>query len=215
MRDDVDTVSKNNKRTGIMRFDTVKKALQQKGYEVICFECASDAADHLNRVIDEKTVGFGDSMTLTKMQLYRILSTHNQVYDPQHGLDFIETAKRALTAQVFLTSANALSETGEIVNLDGTGNRTAGSLFGHETVYFVIGSNKIAPTLEDAVWRTRNIAAPQNARRFHLNTPCAKQGDRCYDCASPERICNGMVIHLRKMNDTDMKVLLIDEPLGL
>ncbi len=101
-----------------------------------------------------------------------------------------------------------------MVNLDGSGNRIAGTLFGHQKVYFVIGSNKIVPTLELAIERTRNTAAPQNAKRLQLKTPCAMEGTRCYDCSSPERICNAMVIYFQKMNDLDMEIILVQENLG-
>jgi len=101
-----------------------------------------------------------------------------------------------------------------LVNIDGTGNRVAGALFGHEKVYFVAGINKVVPTLEDAIWRARNIAAPKNAMRLGLRTPCAKKGDRCYDCSSPDRICNGMMIHFKKMNDIDMEIVIINKQIG-
>lgn len=111
--------------------------------------------------IDNKVVGFGDSMTLAAMDMYNRLSSHNIVHDPATAKDndeFIEIAKRTLTTDVFLVSANAVTETGEMVNIDGTGNRVAGSIFGHDKVYFVIGTNKICPTLDDAIYRARNIA---------------------------------------------------------
>ena len=120
-----------------------------------------------------------------------------------------------MTTDVFLTSVNAASESGELVNIDGSGNRTAGTLFGHKKVYFVLGENKIVPTLEDAIWRAKNIAAPKNAERLKLKTPCAQKGDKCYDCNSSDRICNGLVIHYKKMDDCEMEVVIIKEPLGL
>lgn len=201
-----------------MNIENVKEQLKKKGYAVSCFENFQDAADYLNAKINEKTVGFGDSGTLFNMNLFEKLSTHNEVYDPQHcenGLDFLATAKKCLTTDIFLSSINALTETGEIVNIDGTGNRIAGTLFGHEKVYFVTGINKLVPTLDDAIWRARNIAAPQNAKRLQIRTPCAKKGDHCYNCASPDRICNGMMIYLRKMADIEMEIVLINEPLGI
>lgn len=85
-------------------------------------------------------------------------------------------------------------ETGEMVNIDGMGNRVAGSVFGHEKVYFAVSVNKLEPTLTEAVYRARNTAGPKNARRYKLNTPCAVKGDRCYDCKSSDRICNTMNI---------------------
>lgn len=151
------------------------------------------------------------------MELYHILSSHNEVTDPQQYVeadDFLTIARKCLTSDVYVSSVNALSETGEMVNIDATGNRIAGSLFGHEKVYFVVGVNKVVPTLEDAIWRARNIAAPRNAKRLHRRTPCAVRGDRCYDCASPDRICNGMVVYFRKTDDVEMVVVLVGTELG-
>lgn len=201
-----------------MNIERVIEMLKLKGYGVSYFDKSEDAAKYLNHSIDNKSVGFGDSATLLSMKLYESLSTHNDVIDPQHctvGIDFIETAKKCLTTEIFITSLNALAETGEIVNIDGTGNRIAGSLFGHEKVFFVTGINKLVQTLEEAIWRARNVAAPQNAKRLQLRTPCAKQGERCFDCSSPDRICNGMLIHFKKMDDMEMEVVLINEELGL
>ena len=146
-----------------MELHKVAEALRGKGYEVSCFDTAGEAASYLDRKVDGKTVGFGDSVTLGTLKLYELLSVHNQVIDPKHcapGMDFWSTAKQCLTTELFFTSVNALAETGEMVNIDGTGNRIAGSLFGHEKVYFVVGANKVVPTLDEAVWRARNIAAP-------------------------------------------------------
>ena len=137
--------------------------------------------------------------------------------DPKQSVDnddFLRIAKDCLTTEVFITSVNGLTADGVIINMDGTGNRVAGSLFGHRKVYYVIGRNKIAPDLEQAIWRVRNVAAPQNAKRLQLRTPCALRGDKCYNCASSDRICNGLLIQMKKMNDMDMEVLLIDEDLG-
>ena len=193
-------------------------ALKRLGYETSYFEAADEAAAYLDGKIDNKTVGFGDSETLQVLKLYELLSMHNQVTDPMHcqeGSDFWKTARLCLGTEVFLTSVNAIAETGEMVNIDGTGNRVAGSLFGHEKVYFVAGINKIEPTLEKAIWRARNIAAPMNAKRHGYNTPCAVNGDRCYDCSSPDRICCGEIIYRYKMRFIDMEVVLIGESLGL
>lgn len=200
-----------------MELQKTVQSLLSKGYAVSCFETAETAAEYLDRKVDGKTVGFGDSVTLDSMKLYDLLSAHNQVIDPKHcapGMDFWSTAKQCLTTDVFFTSVNALSETGEMVNIDGTGNRIAGSLFGHEKVYFVVGANKVVPTLDEAVWRARNIAAPKNAARHGFQTPCAVKQDRCYDCKSPDRICCGQMIYYQKMRFIEMEVVLIQEPLG-
>ena len=117
-------------------------------------------------------------------------------------------------AQVYITSVNGLAETGELINIDGAGNRVAGTLFGHEKVYFVVGRNKLAPTYDQALWRARNIAAPKNAQRLKCKTPCAVKGDRCYDCKSPDRICRGLVVLWEAMMGMEMEVVLVDEDLG-
>jgi hypothetical protein len=201
-----------------MNIQGTMDSLRCLGYEVSYFDTAQGAAEYLDGKIDNKTVGFGDSETLNILRLYDRLSLHNRVVDPQHcqeGSDFWKTARLCLGTDIFLTSVNAISETGEMVNIDGTGNRVAGSLFGHEKVYFVAGVNKIAPTLEEARWRARNIAAPMNAARHGYKTPCAVKGDKCYDCSSPDRICCGEMIYHRKMRFIEMEVVLIGESLGL
>jgi hypothetical protein len=203
---------------GVYSLDSLIKALENNNYSVSYFKTGKEAADYLDRSIDSKTVGFGDSCTLMALGVYERLSKHNEVYDPMHrkeGKSFFETAAGCLNTQVFLTSVNAVAETGELVNIDGVGNRVAGSLFGHEKVYFVIGQNKLEPTLERAIWRARNVAAPLNAKRHGFKTPCAIKGDRCYDCASPQRICNALIVHYKKMRHIDMEIVLIGEDLGL
>lgn len=197
--------------------EDIKKSFCSKGYEVKIFESKEAAASYIESLFDGEIIGFGDSLTLEEMELNKRLSVKNTVIDPAVAPEghFTETAKNALTTKYFFTSANGVTSDGIIVNLDGTGNRVAGSLFGHEKVFFVIGSNKITDTLEDAVCRVRNVAAPLNARRLKLKTPCAVKGDRCYDCSSPDRICNGLLIQYRKMNDIEMEIIIIDENLGL
>ena len=121
----------------------------------------------------------------------------------------------AAAADVYLLSANAIAEnTGEILNIDGTGNRVASSLFGHRKVYLVAGRNKVSPDYDSALWRLRNVVAPKNAQRLGRKTPCAAKGERCYNCDSPERICNGLVVLYKKMRAMDMEVVLIDQELG-
>ena len=194
------------------------QALTRRGYEVTIFDTGAAAAEYLDKAIDGKTVGFGDSETMLSMGLYDKLATHNEVHDPMHrpeGESFRATARKTLLSDVFLTSLNAMSETGELVNIDGTGNRVAGSLFGHEKVYFVVGLNKLCPTLDDAIYRARNVAAPQNSARHGFSNPCAVAGDRCYDCSAKDRICNALVVHYRKMRGIRMEVVLIREALGL
>lgn len=200
-----------------MELNNIICVLKKNRYEVSFFESKEEAAEYLRSSLKNVTIGFGDSETMSQMHLYEILSETNAVIDPKQSADndnFLKIAKECLTTDVFLTSVNAITEDGIIVNLDGTGNRISGSLFGHKKVYYIIGVNKIVPDLEKAVWRVRNTAAPMNAKRLGLHTPCAVLGDGCHNCFSPERICNGLLIQWKKMNDMDMEIVLINEELG-
>ena len=195
-------------------FDTVKKNLEDRGYAVEVLASGAEAAAYLDGAVDGKSVGFGGSMTLDQLGLYDALGKHNTVV--WHWKQDAGPARReGMFTDVYLSSANGLAETGEIVNIDGNGNRVAATLFGHEKVYLVIGRNKLAPTYEEALWRARNIASPKNAQRLGKKTPCAVKGDRCYDCKSPDRICRGLVTLWGPMMGMETEILLVDEDLGL
>lgn len=185
--------------------------LEQRDFTVRTFATAAEATDYLDKEIDGVSVGFGGSVTVQQMGLYDRLSTHNEVlwhWDQA-------TLAQAAQARVYISSVNGLAETGEIINIDGTGNRVASTLFGHEQVYLLVGRNKIAPDYDAALWRARNIAAPKNAQRLEKRTPCAVKADRCYDCKSPDRICKGLtVLWGRPKGISNMEVILIDEELG-
>lgn len=196
-----------------MAFETVKTNLEARGYEVKVFATGAEAAAYLNGEIDGKTVGIGGSMTIQSMGLHELLGSHNEVH--WHWVGGPEERTPAAAADVYLTSANGLTEAGEIINIDGAGNRVASTLYGHQKVYFVIGKNKLAATYDEALWRARNIAAPKNAQRLGKKTPCAVNGDRCYDCKSPDRICRGLVVHWGPMMGMPAEVILVDEELGL
>lgn len=200
-----------------MKYEKMIQKLEHNGYKVSFFETSAAASEYILENVKGSTVGFGDSETLSSMALPKLLSENNSVVDPAQykGEKFYEAGKMALAADVFFTSVNAATETGELVNIDSTGNRLAGSIFGHKKVYFVFGTNKIEPTLEKAVWRARNIAAPLNAKRHGYKTPCAAKADKCYDCSCPDRICNSLNIYLKKMKHTEAEIIMIDESLGL
>lgn len=199
-----------------MAFEKLKETLEKNGFTVSVFASGEEAAAYLNREIDGVTVGFGGSMTLTELGLHQSISQHNTLYS--HGFtpgSPEEVMAKAATAEVYVLSANAIAEdTGEILNIDGTGNRVSASLFGHRKVYLVAGKNKVSPDYDSALWRLRNVVAPKNARRLGRRTPCAEKADRCYNCSSPDRICKGLVVLYQKMRAMDMEVVLIDQELG-
>ena len=197
------------------------EAFRRNRYDVSRFAERTAAADHLAAEIRGKRVGFGDSETLRALSLYERLSEHNEVIDPPRaghvgGIEaFLAAGREALMTDVFLLSANAITEEGQILNMDGAGNRVAGSLFGHEKTYFVVGINKLVPDISAGIERIHRIAAPRNAHRKGKKTPCAKDGTRCYDCTALERICNALTIHYKKMSYRPMELVLIEEELGL
>ncbi len=198
-----------------MAFEELKKTMESHGFRVSVFATGEAAADYLDRVIDHTSVGCGGSMTVKELGLFERLGAHNQLY--YHGIpgDRAEILKKAAEAEVYLLSANGIAaDTGEILNIDGTGNRVASSIYGHKRVYFVAGRNKISPDFPSALWRVRNVVAPRNAQRLGRRTPCAAKADKCYDCSSPERICCALAVHYRPLHGVETEVVLVDEELG-
>ena len=196
-------------------FSRVKQNLEERGFRVSVFATAAEAADYLDSAIDNASVGFGGSVTLEQLGLYERLERHDRaIWHWRPTADGANARQAAMTAEHYITSANGLAETGELINIDGTGNRVASTLYGHKKVWFVVGRNKLAPTYEEALWRARNIAAPKNAQRLKRKTPCAVKADRCYDCKSPERICRGLVVLWEAIGGMEMEVVLVDEALG-
>lgn len=194
-----------------MNVGKLRENLEKRGYQTSYFETVEEAAAYLNEVIHQTTVGMGGSVTIQEMGLYDSLSGHNKVYWHWAG----STVQETEGTKVYLTSVNGLAETGELINIDGNGNRVAATICGHEKVYFLVGVNKIAPDFEQALWRARNIAAPKNAQRLGMGTPCAAKADRCYDCDHPQRICKALSVFWKKPGMAgETEVVLINQPLG-
>ena len=185
------------------------QTLEKKGYKVSTFATAAQAADYLDTAIDGVSVGIGGSMTVEDMGLYDRLQSHNTVHWHWKGGDVTQAAM----ADVYLSSVNALAESGEIINVDGIGNRVASIFYGHKKVYLIVGKNKIAPDFTSALSRARNVAAPLNAKRLNMATPCVK-GGRCFDCQSPNRICRELAVLWACPMKTEMEIILVDEALG-
>lgn len=200
-----------------MDFSTVEKNLKDRGYGVTVFENQEEAVKYLDAQIHQKTVGFGGSVTLEQMGLYETLQSHNEVFwhwRIPEGKTGQEVKQAAAGANVYISSVNGLAETGEIINIDGNCNRVASILYGHEKVYLILGENKIEKDYERALYRARNIAAPLNAKRLGVNTPCAEKGEKCYDCKSPDRICRGLSVLWEKPTSGEFEVILIRQALG-
>lgn len=195
----------------------LKDSLIEKGYEVKIFEKGEEVTKYLDEQIDNTSIGFAGSMSIEKLGLYEKLGLHNHVVW-HHRIPQGKTSKdirnQARNTKIYLTSVNAITQDGQIVNIDATCNRVAEVFYGHDKVYFIIGKNKIEKDYERALYRARNIAAPQNAKRLGVKTPCAINADKCYDCKSPERICRGLSVLWQKPIGANMEVILINEDLG-
>ena len=198
-----------------MNIELALANLKRHGFDAVYFETAAQAAEYVAGELRGMSVGIGGSKTVEAMGLYETLAEQGEVY--WHWKQpTAEERERAAHAQTYLSSANGISETGEIVNIDGMGNRVASTIYGHDRVVFVAGINKLAPDLPSAIERARNIAAPLNARRLSCKTPCAmSEPMRCHDCSSPDRICNGFVTLARPCGGIGKThVILIEEKLG-
>ncbi len=182
----------------------------------------------LQMIPPEASVGIGDSTTLRQIGIMdELVQRGTQIVNPftreltrnraenqaRHRL-FIETCRRSLSTDVFLTSANALTRDGKVVSIDYAGNRAAGTIYGAPRVILPVGRNKIVINPKEAVHRIKNVIAPAHAERKGKKTPCAMTG-KCTDCDSPARICNVTIILEKKPAHTDLSVILINEDLGL
>lgn len=204
------------------RVERTLKALRDNGFEALYFPSGDEAVDKVLEMIPEGSlVGLGGSVTLRELEIPLILEERGyRVADHwaarQRGAgagEVMEIRRSQVNSDVFITSCNAVTESGELVNLDGGGQRVAASIFGPGHVIVVAGVNKLAMDLEEGIWRTRNVAAPINARRLGRATPCAETGV-CTDCDSPERICSALTILYRRTSLTPVTVILVGEKLG-
>ena len=186
--------------------------LQLRGYSVRYFETAAEAADYMNAEIQNTAVGIGGCMTAQELGLFDSLSKNNEVYWHWKAPG-PETIAKANAAPVYITSANAMTEDGEILNIDGRGNRLAGQVYGNKKLYIIAGTNKICPDFSSALERARNVAAVKNGKRFPAQTPC-KLDDKCHDCRSADKICRALLVLWAPMMGMEAEVVLIGEELG-
>lgn len=140
--------------------EQAKQSLESHGFTVQKFSSRNEAAAYLEQKLCGTTIGIGGSATIEACGLWERLQHSNTVYWHWHQPPD-EARRSAMNTQVYLTSVNALAQTGELVSIDGIGNRVSSMLFGHQKLYYLIGRNKIVPTLDDAIWRARNVAAPR------------------------------------------------------
>ena len=187
--------------------------LTRRGFQARYFDTSAEANAYLVEALKGQTVGMGGTMTAKEMGLNEALTAAG-IPVISHWAGF--TAEEAAQAQAYISSVNGAAETGELINVDGTGNRVASTIFGHQSLYLVLGTNKLEPDFEKALWRARNIAGPKNAQRLGKKTPCAVKGDRCYDCNSPERICRALAVLWGPPKGFEkVEVIIVGESLGI
>ena len=195
------------------------KNLKKNGFDAHFVENVAEAKNLILEMVSRyKTFGLGGSSTTRALGVKEQLEAMGKtVYDHwQEGLSKEDDLSIRLDqgrADCFLCSANAISATGEIVNVDGIGNRTNGMSFGPAKVMVIAGMNKVTPDLDSALRRVREIAGPMRAKSLGMQTPCAETG-LCNDCNAPQRICRITTIVHRKPILTDLSVVLINQALG-
>lgn len=193
------------------RIDRTLKSLRKNGFEAKYFDHRSDALEYLIKECrGSDFISHGGAQTLDEIGFFERLAQEGMTYLPYHASP--ENRLKSLSADIYITSSNALTEDGRLVNIDGAGNRVAALCFGPRKVFVVIGTNKIVKNLEQGIERIRKIAAPFNAIRLKKHVPCTITGE-CVDCHAPDRICRSTVTTDHPLPGR-ITVILIDEVLG-
>ena len=193
--------------------------LEAHGFKAIYVKTKEEAVSEIwKHVVLQAKVGAAGSVTIREIGILDQLETKGHtLYDhwkpgiPKESM--LGVRRSQMTSDLFLGSVNAITMNGELVNIDGMGNRVNATNFGPNKVILVAGYNKIVADVQGAIKRIKNVAAPMNARRLNLDVPCAKLG-KCVDCSTPNRLCRIVVIHEWKPTWTDILVILVREELG-
>ena len=198
--------------------NTIIKNMAKRNMEgYYCATSAEAVEKALSLMPEGASVTWGGSMTLTECGLMDALKTANYEIIDRDTAKTPEEARVMYSKQVmadyYLMSTNALTIDGELVNIDGRANRVSCLCWGPQNVIIIAGMNKVAPDVESAIKRVRNIAAPPNCVRLSKNTPCAQTG-KCGDCYSPESICSQILVTRRSNAPNRIKVILVGEELG-
>jgi L-lactate utilization protein LutB len=194
--------------------------LEKNGFKAVYFEKSDTAIKYIESIVEDYfTIGFGGSMTvLQDLGIAQLVSdkgkeilNHNlSTLSPEEKLAI---RKKQLACDLFITSTNALTKDGKLINIDGVGNRVSAMIFGPKKTLVIAGINKIVKDVNAGISRIKEIASPMNTKRLNVNTPCAVTGE-CSDCNSPQRICRVTTIIEKKPNFSDIEVVIIGENLG-
>lgn len=210
-----------------LRLQDVKGALEENNFKAWVVQSVDEARELvLGELVPEiapASMSWGGSLTFQASGLYDALKPGAapegieviDTYDKSQGPEVVlERRRQALLCDLFITGTNAVTETGMLVNLDMYGNRVAALVFGPKHVIVLAGRNKVVPDLDEAVARIKTYAAPANAMKLGKKTPCVKTAV-CHDCKSPERICNAWTINEKCFPEGRIRVVLVNEDLGL
>jgi len=196
------------------------QALKKNNFEALYVSDSKAALEEvMKRIPDGASVGIGGSVTLTQLGLQEALAKRKvQFIWPQQQAksdeERFDLFRKCFTSDVFVSSSNAVTESGKLFNVDATGNRVGAMFIGPKKTIVVCGVNKIVKDLEAAEKKVREWVAPQNAKRLGRKTPCVETGV-CADCNSPDRICNIYVSLAKKPVRTEVVVILVGENLGI
>ncbi len=207
-----------------LRLESLKEILESNNFEVYIAEDAPAAKrivlEEILPKTDAHSLSWGGSMTVVQTGVYEALRRYPgvEILDTfEKGVpaaEMYERRRRSLLVDFFVTGTNAVTETGKLVNLDMTGNRTGAIGFGPRNVVILVGTNKIVPDIEDAMLRIKSYSAPTNSMRLDKKTPCVKTGF-CEECRSPDRICNTWTITEKSYPKGRIKIVLIKGEFGL
>ncbi len=207
-----------------LRLADLKAALISNNFDVYLAENKQEACktvlEDIMPSLNARTISWGGSMTFVATGLYHQLNANPDLevldtFDKKlPAEEMVERRRQALLVDLFITGTNAVTETGQLVNLDMVGNRIGALTFGPKWVIVLVGRNKIVADLDEAMFRVKNYVAPANAMRLDKKTPCVKTS-YCQECNSPDRICNTWTVTEKSFPKERVKVVLINEDLGL
>jgi L-lactate utilization protein LutB len=199
-----------------MRYNELLDNLKKRGFHPYFDSSREEGIKIIREIIPKRSsIGFGGSVTVDELDLVDIMKDeykllHRSLYDKSKHEDLYWEMARA---DWYITSTNAIAQTGELINIDGRANRVAAMLYGPKNILVVCGVNKIVKDINEGIDRVRNVAAPLNTKRLAKNTPCAITG-KCGNCLSPDTICKATVIHHHPTTGKNFYIVLIDEKLG-
>ena len=214
LRKDVGRMTENMKKRNEQLAKTVIKGLESRNMTGYYAKDKEDALKQALELIPKKsTIAMGGCMSAKDIGLIDSLKEGDYNYIDRSKLDARAGLMAAYDADIFLSSANAITDDGILVNIDGNSNRVSCIAQGPRKVIFIVGINKVCPDLDSAMKRARNVAAPANAQRFDIKTPCKTTG-KCFDCKSPDTICCQFLITRYSRHTDRIHVILVNDEIG-